>query len=332
MIRAMRSRWRRESFARSLALTVLGPAVVLGGGLIGGTVSCAHDDLPPPQAPRVSSAETFLDAGDSLPPLRMYVLADQGGYRGGSRSAAVIALGGQGEGVGAILEGLRMVSSANGFRPASETADPPIIGGLRLPAHLGGGFIFQATNALYTSPTFDGPLHPLVTVPGQIGSISFGPQGILIRGSDGQRWYVDARTGNAAPMNPPGLVDIASLADGRAAAIAEFGSALVSTDAGLHWQDVTHQLPGPPVDVRVVEDELYVVTSSARSDVVRVDVGERSSLTTKLRSSIRRFCVRAIRVGTTNTKRRSATPCGSACPSTTALRSSSTAEISTPST
>lgn len=142
MIRAMNRRQRRASFNRGAALFV--PAVIVGCGLIGGTASCAHDDLPPAQAPRVSSAETVLDAGDSLPPLRMYVLADQGIYRGGGRTATtVIALGGQGEGVGAILEGLRMVSSANGFRPASETADPPIIGGLRLPAHLGGGFIFK---------------------------------------------------------------------------------------------------------------------------------------------------------------------------------------------
>jgi hypothetical protein len=263
MIRAMHRRW---------LASFLMPVVVLGGGLGGGLLSCAHEDLPPPQAPRVSSAETVIDAGDSLPPLRMYVLADQAGYRG-SRATTVIALGGPGEGVGAILEGLRMVSSANGFRPATETVDPPIVGGLRLPAHLGGGFVFQTSSALYTSPTFDGPLRPIVTVPGQIGSISFGPQGILIRGTDGQRWYVDPRTGDTAPMNPPGLVDIASLPDGRAAAIVEFGGALVSTDAGLHWQDVTHQLPGPPSDVRVVEDELYFLTSSARSDVVRIDVG-----------------------------------------------------------
>ncbi len=262
---------RRASFTRCAGL--LAPAVILGCGLIGGTTSCAHDDLPLPQAPRVSSAETVFDAGDSLPPLRMYVLADQGGYRGGGRSASVVALGGPGDGVGAILEGLRMVSSPNGFRPASETVDPPIIGGLRLPAHLGGGFVFETQSSLYTSPTFDGPLHPVVTVPGQIAAISFGPQGFLIRGSDGQRWYVDPRSGDAAPMNPPGLVDIASLADGRAAAIAEFGSALISTDAGAHWQDVTHQLPGPPSDVRVVDDELYFLTSSARSEVVRVDVG-----------------------------------------------------------
>ncbi|MEO7112323.1 MAG: hypothetical protein ABI183_17890 [Polyangiaceae bacterium] len=247
------------------------PAVVLVGGL-GGTVSCAHDDLPPAQAPRVSSAETVLDAGDSLPPLRMYVLADVNGFRGG-HAASVVALGGSGEGVGAIQQGLRLVSGTNGFRPASETTDPPILGGLRMPAHLGGGLIFQTQMALYTSPTFDGPLHPLVSVPGEIGSISFGPQGILVRGTDGQRWYVDVRTGNAAPMNPPGLVDIASLSDGRAAAIAEFGSALISTDGGAHWQDVTHQLPGAPIDVLVVDDELYFTTSSARSEVVRVDVG-----------------------------------------------------------
>ena len=251
--------------ARSVALTGIASAAAL--------IACAHDELPAAQTPRVSSAETLLDAGDSLPPLRMYVLADLNGYRGGARTAAVVALGNAGEGVGAIQEGLRLVSGTNGFRAASETTDPPILGGVRMPAHLGGGFVFQTHSALYTSPTFDGPLHPLVSLPGEIGSISFGPQGILIRGSDGQRWYVDARTGNAAPMNPPGLVDIASLSDGRAAAIAEFGSALISTDGGVHWQDVTHQLPGPPSDVIVVEDELYFMTSSARSDVVRVDVG-----------------------------------------------------------
>ncbi|MEO8874423.1 MAG: hypothetical protein ABI461_02455, partial [Polyangiaceae bacterium] len=265
----MTCRGRREilaSRARSVVLVALASAAAL--------VACAHDELPPPQTPHVSSAETAASGADASALLRMYVLADTQGWRGGSNGrAAVVALGGSEDGVGVIQDGLRLVSGASGIRAAAETTEPPIIGGVRMPSHLGGGFLFQTQTAIYTSPSFDGLLHPLVTLPGEIGSISFGPQGILVRGSDGQRWYVDAKTGRAAPMNPPGLVDIASLGDGRAAAIAEFGSALISIDGGTRWQDVTHQLPGPPTGVVVVGEELYFTTSSSRSDVVRVDAG-----------------------------------------------------------
>ena len=256
---------RRTSWAGASSLLLV-TALALG--------ACAHDEMPAPQTPRVLSAEGVTETSSTPVALRMYVLADPQAWRSsGVRTLGIVPLGGSSDGIGAIQDGLRIVASPAGLRAAAETSDPPITGGLRVPSHLGGGFLFQTQTALYTSPTFDGPLHPLVTLPGEIAAVSFGPQGILVRGSDGQRWYVDARSGASAPMTPPGLVDVASLPDGRAAAITEFGFAMISTDGGLHWQDVTHQLPGPPSAVTVVEDELYVETSSQRGDVVRVDPG-----------------------------------------------------------
>lgn len=258
--RAVRSHGAQAALAALLAAAATG--------------ACGHDELAPPQMPQAASAVAGSDGPPSPSSLRMYVLGDSQSWRGGgARTLAVVALGGTSEGVGAIQDGLRIVASASGYRAAAETTDPPLVGGRRLPPHLGGGFLFETSNALYTSPTFDGPLRPLVTLPDEINTISFGPQGILVRGNEGGRWYVDVRTGAPAPMSPPGLVDIASLPDGRAAALTEFGFAMISTDAGAHWQDVTHQLPAAPTGLEVVEDELYIDTAAPRGDVVRVDAG-----------------------------------------------------------
>lgn len=259
MLEVMRRRRRVPKAGAALALCLA-------------VLACGHDELPQPQTPRVLSGEAVTETSTTPLALRMYVLGDPQSWRGG-RGLSFVPLGGPNDGVGAIQDGLRIVASTSGLRAASETTDPPITAGERMPAHLGGGFLFQTQTSLYTSPTFDGPLHPLATVPGEVGSISFGPQGILVRGSDGQRWYVDAKTGGAAVMSPPGLVDVASLPDGRAAALTEFGFALVSSDGGQHWQDVTHQLAASPTAVLVVQDELWIETSAQRGEAVRVDPG-----------------------------------------------------------
>ncbi len=90
--------------------------------------------------------------------------------------------------------------------------------------------------------------------------VSFAPKGVLVRSSDGNRRMHDLVTGAALPIAPLGLVDVLMLADGRAAALAEGGRALVSTDRGEHWSDVTASLSSAPTDLVSRPGEIWIET------------------------------------------------------------------------
>lgn len=106
--------------------------------------------------------------------------------------------------------------------------------------------------------TFDGPLAPVVSVPAGVNRVSFGPKGALLRASGGQRWMIEIPSGNLAPIAPVGLIDLASLGDGRAAAITEGARLSISTDKGERWADRTAELAGAPASVQVITDELWI--------------------------------------------------------------------------
>ncbi len=248
--------------------------------VVASAAACAHDEHPSaalaprapslaelPPAPEVADTQSYV-VGDSLP---------------GRSRPVVLGLGtqGKGGGQGLVLDGLRVVvSSGDGpvhLRAARDVTEPALEAADRIPSWLGGGFLFRSGDALYVSPTFDGALRPLVALPGEIERVSFGPKSLLVRGQNGERWAIDARTGALAPLNPPGLVDVAALPDGRAAALTEFGGVMVSLDAGAHWTDVASRLPSGATAVAVVDDALYVTVAAPPSGgpnrAVRVDPG-----------------------------------------------------------
>jgi hypothetical protein len=155
---------------------------------------------------------------------------------------------------GVILEGFRFALRAGAVRPARDIADTPIQSGWRVPVRLGGGFLFRTRNALYASDTFDGLLRPIVALPSEVIQVSFGPSAALVRADTGERWMIDLATGKRLRMTPPGLLDVAALDDGRAAALVEGGALVVSSDAGVHWVDVSQRLRSPARRVFVDPD------------------------------------------------------------------------------
>ena len=128
-----------------------------------------------------------------------------------------------------------------------EIPEPALTSVDRIPSWLGGGFLFRAGGALYASEAFDGVLRPIVTIPA-VSRDALGPRGVLVRSSDGQQcWVLDLASGARVPMAPVGLLDIAALADGRAAALTEGSRLFISQDRGYYWVDVTtRELGAPP--------------------------------------------------------------------------------------
>jgi len=231
-------------------------------------VACVRPSRPvespaaPPDVPIASDGDV-APANDPSP----YVVADPTPGRG----AQLVVQATKGEGDGVLLDGLRVLVGPWGARAARDVTDPPLIGAARMPAWLGAGFVAWSKRAVYTCPTFDGPLKPLIATPADIDGVSFAPKFLLVRADDGERWAVDPRTSTPATLHPMGLRHVAALADGRAAALTEFGGVVVSSDRGGHWVDASAQLNAPVAAVLTHDDALWITTDGG--DALRVEPG-----------------------------------------------------------
>lgn len=200
--------------------------------------ACNHEAPAPVVASRpIEASRPPVAPAPQVPP--QYVIGDPARL-----SALTLMPLGPDEG-GVILEGFRFALRSGDVRAARDVADTPIQSGWRVPARLGGGFLFRTRNALYASDTFDALLRPIVALPSEVIQVSFAPSAALVRADTGERWMIDLATGKRLPITPPGLLDIAALDDGRAAALVEGGALVVSSDAGAHWVDVSQRLRSP---------------------------------------------------------------------------------------
>ena len=220
-------------------------------------------EAPPP---RVPTAPTPLSAvAETLAPRRSYALGDPDALPKGT------ALALDGGAFGAVIDGSRLLARGEDFHLAKDVTASPILGVERVPAWLGGGFLFRTASALYTSDTFDGALRAAAAIESGVTRVSFGPKGVLVRTNDGHRRLLDLASGAALPIAPLGLVDVLTLADGRSAALVEGGRLLVSTDRGEHWNDATAGLGGAPTSLVSRPGEIWIETDAGRA--LRVDPG-----------------------------------------------------------
>ena len=118
-----------------------------------------------------------------------------------------------------------------------------LMGGVPVPARLGGGFLFWGS-ALYRARSFAGPLEAITDIPTNVLGVEFGPDYalILLPGSPPRAFAFDPP--RMTRQSPHGVVDVAATDDGRAVALDATGRALVSTDAGKSWKDVTRAVGG----------------------------------------------------------------------------------------
>jgi hypothetical protein len=223
--------------------------------------ACVQEATAPAHAPARAEAAPVQDAAAPSEPPPQYVVGDP------ARPSSLTLVPLADEGTGIILEGVRFVLRGALARTSRDVGDAQLQAAWRVPASLGGGYLFRARAILYASESFEGLLRPVVTLPAEVSSLSFGPKSVLVRADSGERWMIELSTGKRVPIDPPGLLQIAAL-DDRAAALVEGGQLLVSTDRGGHWKDATPSLRQPPKRVFVArsapgrEDAIWIETQS----------------------------------------------------------------------
>jgi hypothetical protein len=146
--------------------------------------------------------------------------------------------------IGVIADNAREVVALDGsVEQAPNAHGEGLMGGVPVPARLGGGFLFWG-NALYRARSFTGPLEAITDIPSNELGVEFGPDFalILLAGAPPRAFAFDPP--RAARQSPHGVIDVAATDDGRAVALDATGRALASTDAGKSWRDVTRAVGG----------------------------------------------------------------------------------------
>lgn len=227
--------------------------------LLAGVCACAGErpaaPRTPPHAARADQTPAELDAGGRGSKAKMpfaYTL-DTAGLRAAFPSAEI----GKGR-RGYLLDGARIVVGPDGARKIPQAPRINLNALDIIPMHLGGGFLFRTSTALFRASTFEGPLNPVVSFPQSVTRVSFGPQGALVRTYEGDRFSFGLPDWKPAAPAPFGLVDIQSLADGRALASAEFGRIFSTIDRGATWVERGAKMANPPAEILQIEGELWV--------------------------------------------------------------------------
>ncbi len=192
-------------------------------GLALACVGCAE----PPVVPKAQP----------LPPAKLHtVLPPRPEFRGYRLSASAFGQSSFRDGAplhrGAIVGGLRLRTDGTGLLQAESIASPPLLEGVAVPAHLGGGFLFWNESSLFSAATFLSDLKPVIDLEFQPRAVSFGPSSLLVRGEEGQHAVLDLRARERVALADPLLVDVATLPDGRTLELLENGACKLSTDFG----------------------------------------------------------------------------------------------------
>jgi hypothetical protein len=140
-----------------------------------------------------------------------------------------------------------------------------LLGGLAVPARLGGGFVHWTAHRVLRSATFTGALSPVASDPdATILGARAGLAAVLVFTDAGPR-ELPPGTARLRSLAQPGLRDAVALGDRRAARLDVFGRLLATDDAGETYADLSpriglgvHNLVAAPADIYV--DTLEVRT------------------------------------------------------------------------
>lgn len=226
---------------------------MLGLGL---AVAGACGAPPHPEEPRPAPATPATRVSQSTPPRWRVNVRDARFHD--AQSGHVLLRSGQ-----------RLIVRDGQAVAAARSAAPALLGSTPIPSHLGHGYLFWSHDGLYRARDFLGALEPLAAL--SVRQISFGPDRVLVRTQEWERHLLGARTGKRLAVDPLGLVDYATRPGGKTAvALLDWGQALLTTDGGQQWLDVTAQLPSPPLKVELIDGQLWVALEQG-SAALRAD-------------------------------------------------------------
>lgn len=134
-----------------------------------------------------------------------------------------------------------------------------LMGGVPLPEHLGQGFLFWDSEALYRARTFTGTLEPIASVSTNAIGVEFGPSSVLLFTPDGPPRAYALDPARRVPSSPHGVLEIAAADANRAVAFDAAGRALATVDGGRSWKDVTATLGEAAHGLRREEREVGFV-------------------------------------------------------------------------
>jgi hypothetical protein len=153
----------------------------------------------------------------------------------------------------------------------------PLVGGIKLPPRMGGGYLFWSHSYLYHSNSFSGPLESVgsLSVPenDSVSHVTFGPDFVLVHFSFGGRIAWSPKERAFVPVPIANVVDIAMLEDGRGLLLKEPADLWVRKAGATEFERYT----GPKVDVR----SLRMVNSAVIVDTEELEEGfvdERTSM------------------------------------------------------
>ncbi len=110
------------------------------------------------------------------------------------------------------------------------------MGGIQLPARLGGGYLFWQEQLAW-APTFLADPIPFARLQTNVIDVMFGHDSLLVFGPKQGRRAYSVDPPRRVPLSPHGVVAIGGANDNRVLAVDAAGRARVSTDGGKTWTD-----------------------------------------------------------------------------------------------
>ncbi|HEX5101856.1 MAG TPA: hypothetical protein VFV94_20240 [Polyangiaceae bacterium] len=132
----------------------------------------------------------------------------------------------------------RVVVGADGALERAVTPGGELMSGGAVPEHLGGGFVFWTSDALYRARTFAGPLEPIAALEGNAIGVEFGPSSLLLFTPQAPPHAYALEPGRPVPLSPHGALEMGAADAERALAFDAVGRALATVDGGRSWQDM----------------------------------------------------------------------------------------------
>ena len=165
--------------------------------------------------------------------------------------------------VGIITDGApgrAIVNPDGSVEVAAPGTSEHLMGGVPVPARLGGGFVFWS-DVLYHARSFTAPLTPVTSLPTNAIGVEFGPNYLLLLTSGSPRRAFALDPPRRLPLSPKGVIEVLATDDGRALALDATGRALSSTDAGKSWKDATSLLGTSVAGLREEGNEIALAVA-----------------------------------------------------------------------